>query len=268
MNLDDAEFLLSSTDVWWGGEVPMLTPDQHSELKDLVHDPILPEKEGWFQDRLDAIFGQAVRSETLFQRVRKGVIVRPGPDKGSKRHPKKLSTVVRRELEQISKYAESLAAALEDANDATLESLAIFQGWVIERPSTQAPPPDIPSFRRALVDVLLKSQLAHREIEESVSKGGGEPALRQMVRGLADVYHKSTGVMPKRAYQPWETAKKKPGGETGPFLKLARALAGMVNEALREDLQRKRRASLTNIVREELEALAREIAEKTPKTRQ
>jgi len=117
VNLDDAEFLLSATDVWWGGDVPMLTPEQHSELKGLVHDPILPGKDAWFQHRLDAIFRQAVRSETLFQRVRKGVIVRPGPDKGSKRHPKKLSTVVRRELKQISKSAESLAAVLEDAND-------------------------------------------------------------------------------------------------------------------------------------------------------
>ena len=117
MNLDDDEFLLSATDVWWGGDVPMLTPEQHSKLNGLIRDPMLPEKEDWFQDRLDAIFGQAVRSETLFQRVRKGVIVRPGPDKGSKRHPKKLSTVVRRELKQISKSAESLAAVLEDAND-------------------------------------------------------------------------------------------------------------------------------------------------------
>lgn len=80
---------------------------------------------------------------------------------------------------------------------------------------------------------------------------------------LADVYLKATDVMPKRAYQPWETAKKNTGGETGPFLKLARILAGMVNEALPEDLQRKRRASLSNIVREELETLETEMAKKT-----
>ena len=261
MKLDDSEFLLGSTDVWWAGDVPTITPDQHSELKGLVRDPILAGKEGWFQVRLDAIFRQAVGSETLFQKVRKGVIVRPAPDKGAKRHPKKLSTLVRRELKQISKSAESLAVALESASETALETLAeVFQGWVIERPSTKAPPPDIASFRRALVDLLLKSQLAHREIEDSVSRGGGEPALRQMVRGLAAVYRDATAVIPTRTYQPWETAGKSPGGEGGHFLELAKAFAGMVNEALPEDLQRERPSSLSKIVREEIEALAKDMA--------
>ncbi|MCH8113043.1 MAG: hypothetical protein IH905_14000 [Proteobacteria bacterium] len=270
MNLDDAEFLLGSTDIWWAGDVPTLTPDQHSELEDLVHHAILPKKESWFQDRLDAIFGQTVRSETIVQSVRqRGFIAPPASGKASKRHPKKLSTVVLRELEQISKSAEALAVALESASETARESLAgVCQGWVIERPTTQAPPPDIASFRRALVDLLLKSQLAHGEIKDSVSRGGGEPALRQMVRGLADIYYEATGVLPTRIYRPWRTGNDDRAGETGPFLNLARALAGMANEALPENLRRKRRSSLSNIVREELEALAREIAEKTPKTRQ
>ena len=75
-------------------------------------------------------------------------------------------------------------------------------------------------------------------VSANLKPGAAEPAMEQMARGLAGLYLRATGELPKRSFR--EIPPKRDEtlhGNCGDFIELCRHMAVLVNEALSENLR-------------------------------
>ena len=137
------------------------------------------------------------------------------------------------ELAQVSGAFDGLAALIEGTNDATRDVLeASFDD--LEESHDWRPPSKagIAGPIQDAVDWLsLLGSIADRPQIE-VKRGRDEAAVKELVRGLAELCRAITGKEPGRVYRAIETCCGDPVGEAGDFLELVRTFTSYIDEAL------------------------------------
>ncbi len=253
--LDDARLAhFAIPDSGWAGDRAQLSESDIQALRNLIRRPLLEDVEGVFDALLQQIFTAAVQSEMFWRRLRKegGQSTLCTSHRSTLRLDRrpKLGTIVQEELRVLTDCHASADAnpseesrivftrSLREANEVTRRIIEIL---ILERGGYE---PSLGSGKSAVTP--NEFEVLGRVIEDAkvivsanLKPGAAEPAMEQMARGLAGLYLRATGELPKRSFR-GEPPKRDETlhGNCGDFIDLCRHMAVLVNEALPENLRR------------------------------
>jgi hypothetical protein len=253
--LDDARLVhFAIPDSGWTADRVRLSENDIQALRSLIRHPLLDDVEGVFDALLQQIFAAAVESEMFWRRLRKegGQSTLCASHRSSlrlDRHPK-LGTIVQEELRVLtdchalanadpSKGSRTVfTRSLREANEVTRRIIEIL---MLERCGYE---PSLGSGKYAVTPNEFEElgrviEDAKAIVSTNLKPGAAEPAMEQMARGLAGLYLRATGELPKRSFRGEppkhdETLR----GNCGDFIDLCRHMAVLVIEALPENLRR------------------------------
>jgi len=225
----------------WVQPEERLNDQQKSDLCAIVGQRLLPERGDAFRSLIDVVFGRTVRAERMFRTA------------GEART--KLTTTARSEVEALVEAASDLTAKLDNLTVAGRAAIDIAFSHQAENLRMHDPELRFRRVKQRLIEDLDRLILFIGDAQIDVKKGGGDPAYRQMVRGLAGLLEGVTGRVPTRAFIVLETSKSGETGESGLLLALASLMAQFVNAALPENARRAELPRLSGIVRSEIERL-------------
>lgn len=260
MKFTESDLVLLSCDSGWTGNRAQLSEHDLERLIAQVKPPILPEKQDYFGQGLNKIFGDLVARVRYLQELDpdggSGVPGAPRSAAEDNSRPTKRSTQVKEELSSISEAIQNLSKVLEETSLLTSQ---VINEYIDERSlSAGANIADIPTYAKLqdqAFDSLLLILGAANQVEIQVKPGRDEACLKHMVRQLARLYEVSTGKAPGRVYRPIAVTDSKMGGEEGgDFLALVRELAQLAHIKLRSEGGYLGSTSPSKIVREVLEA--------------
>lgn len=265
---DDARLVhLAIAESGWSADQVLLNKRNVEALRKLIRRPSLDGAEAVISRYLRRIFVNAVAAETMRQRPSQegseSVLCASYPSVIRRDRKPKLGTIVREELRILKDHhrgasgshggdaAETFARLLAEANEATrriIELVMLEHGTITASIETlyRAKPMSSDDFAALghAIDGALVAVIAF------IKPGAEEPALKQMARGLAQLYYYVTGERPRRSYRESGSAPEgQDCGELGDFLDLCRHMARLVNEALPSNLRRPQAADMAKIAR-------------------
>ncbi|MBP6014329.1 MAG: hypothetical protein KBA31_19020 [Alphaproteobacteria bacterium] len=245
LQTDETDLLQEIHKSGWVDSCEHLSDAQKKQLRGVIGDRLASERAQEFSALINLAFGRAVRGE---RSLRAG-------------EQRKLTTVARGEVEAVMNDAEALLEKLTILGPAGQAALEVAFEANLPESGVLNPGMKFRNVRNRLT-VELENFIALGDGRQiAVQRGKSEPALRQMVRELAGLVEGFTGKLPTRVYRVPETSKSGEG-EDGLLLRLSKLMADFVDAALPIELRRLKRATLTGIVREEIERL-RAMEEKT-----
>ena len=253
--LDDARLVhFAIPDSGWAGDRARLSGNDVQALRNLIRRPVLDDVEGVLDALLQQIFTAAVESEMFWHRLRKegAQSTLCASHRSSLRlDPRsKLGTIVQEELRVLTDcHALANADPSEDSRIVFTQSLReanevtrrIIEILILERCGYE---PSLGSGKFAVTPNEFEElgrgiEHAKAIVSASLKPGAAEPAMEQMARGLAGLYLRATGELPKRSFRSIAPKHDKTlRGNCGDFIDLCRHMAVLVNEALPENLRR------------------------------
>lgn len=274
LNTEASLHVLSDTDVGWSGDLAVLPPDVEAYILLRLGSRVPASKVQHFLIFVRRIFAATVEREARVLSQRRHLVASPLLETlAYRRHRpqpgKKLATVLRTEvlgLLELFQWVRARSNSRTRWHLCKALSLAhpLIAGFLELRFCEEYPSRAGQPFAAAqLVDsdpevlgALL--QELHDQIDNIVKPGASEPALEQMVRGLAALYLDCSGSMPGRSNILHDGEMV----EGGPFIDTCRYLAEAVNDALPVDLRRSIPCDMTKIARKVIEELKEEQQQK------
>lgn len=255
----------------WTGERVRLSASEAKRAVATLGSRLLPECRDRFVTHLDLIFAHAVGMELA--RCRALADWQPvsarGSDKTRRRPPKGLPARLLMRLRDIQDRHGLLTANGADPADIAqfMQELRTDRElfWIVNLALSESSSQHLVLFRKAehqkpLFEALgVAFQMSEDQVDGALRRGATDPALEQMTRGLAALYHDVTGELPGRT---WVDASDSP--EQGRFLALCRLLAEAVNQSLPKEFQRKKLPSMTKTVRRMVKEFKNELRSTPP----
>ncbi len=251
--LDDARLVhFAIPDSGWTSNRVRLSEDDILALHKLIRPPQLDGVEDFLDAVFQQIFAAAFESEAFWRRMifegAESSLCASHPSSLRRDRKPKLGTIIREEFRILSRLSSSdkedpieenfsnFARALTKAHDVTR---GIIELGMLERCRCE---PSVGSGKRTpneFEDLDQVIEDAKAIVSANLKPGAAEPAMEQMARGLAYLYLRATGELPKRSFRDIPPKRDEAlHGNCGDFIDLCRHMAVLVNEALPENLRR------------------------------
>jgi hypothetical protein len=240
---DSRDFLLAATSVGWVGAHAGLTEAQVAQLLGCFREPPSEAAARLFSTYAPLIFMHA----QALQLVPAGFPA-AGSNRSNTKPRRNVTTVIRDEVKQLRSRIQAFETSLGKVSDQAIH--AVDRSLGPEERIRFWPPlaeeQGMTAVLRRARNALSDLELALSRVRVTVDRGRQADATRMTVKALALLYIDVAGRDPKRSYD---------HGETGAFLKLARAFMTMVRDALPAAARSHISLSLSKVVREVLAEL-------------